>query len=266
MKVFISADIEGVSGTTTWNEATDSHPAYREFQEQMTREVIAACEGALEAGATEITIKDAHAGANNLIARELPPQTKLVRNWSGHPFCMVQELDETFDCAMFIGYHARAGAGGNPLSHTLSSSRVHQMFINDRATSEFYIHYLAAGLVKVPVVMLSGDETICREVQKTDPGIFIAPVKDAIGPSTINLHPDAAVSLIREKAQAAVSGCASIKPATVPEHSTLKIVFKEQTEAYKKSQYPGARLIEPYIVELTVDDYFEVLRALMFLV
>jgi len=176
MKVFISADIEGVSGTTTWSEASKSSAGYREFQRQMTREVAAACEGALAAGATDILIKDAHGDAGNLVHADLPRQVRLVRGWSGHPFAMVQELDDTFAAVMMVGYHARAGADGNPLAHTLSSRRVHRIFLNDRPASEFYFHYLAAGLVGVPVVMLSGDARICHEVNETDPAILTAAV------------------------------------------------------------------------------------------
>lgn len=266
MKVFISADIEGVSGTTTWDEARKSNAVYREFQQQMTREVAAACEGALAAGATDILVKDAHGDAGNIIHAHLPGEARLVRGWSGHPYAMVQELDQSFECALFIGYHARAGAGGNPLSHTLSSRNVHRIFLNDRPASEFFIHYLAAGLSGVPVVMLSGDETICAEVRDTDAMIRTAAVRDANGASTINLHPDVAAAMVRETAEAAVKARADISPAPVPAETTLRIVFKEQPQAFFKSQYPGATLDDAYTVTYRASDYFEILRALIFLV
>lgn len=266
MKVFISADIEGVSGTTTWDEASKSNAGYREFQQQMTREVAAACEGAIDAGATDILIKDAHGDAGNIIHAQLPQMSRLVRGWSGHPLAMVQELDESFDAVLMIGYHARAGAGGNPLSHTLSSRKVHRIFINDRPASEFYIHYLAAGTLGVPVVMLSGDHEICAEVSATDSAIQTAAVRSANGASTINLHPDTACELVRARAQTALAQAGTIAPASPPRGATLKIVFKDQPQAYFKSMYPGATLEDPYTVSLTAEDYFDILRALIFLV
>lgn len=72
MKIYISVDIEGVCGTTTWDEVTRGKAEYPEFQQQMTGEVLAACEGALAAGASEIVIKDAHDTACNIIAESLP--------------------------------------------------------------------------------------------------------------------------------------------------------------------------------------------------
>ena len=124
MKVYISADIEGVAGIAHWDEARKNHGDYAEFREQMTREVAAACRGARAAGATEILIKDAHASGRNLLHRQLPAGVRLIRGWSGHPLSMVQELDEGFAAVMMIGYHSPASSGANPLAHTMSSSRL----------------------------------------------------------------------------------------------------------------------------------------------
>jgi D-amino peptidase len=266
MKVYISADIEGVSGTTTFTEASRNEAVYDEFRDQMVLETAAACEGALAAGATEILVKDAHGGANNLIAAELPRPTQLIRGWSGHPFCMVQELDSTFDCVLFVGYHARAGAGGNPLSHTLSSAKLHRIFLNEQPASEFLIHHYAAATLGVPVVLLTGDETICAEVYDTDPNIYTVAVKDAQGAATINMHPLDAVETIRAVSEAAVRNASKISPGIVPEKTSLRLVYKDQKDAYRCSHYPGAFLVEPYTVEFQSKDYFEILRALVFLV
>ena len=266
MKVYISADIEGVSGTTTFTEASRNEAVYAEFRDQMVRETAAACEGALAAGATEILVKDAHGGANNLIAAELPRPTQLVRGWSGHPLCMIQELDTSFDCVLFVGYHARAGAGGNPLSHTLSSSKLHRIFLNELPASEFLIHYYAAAMIDVPVVLLTGDEMICSEVYDTDPNIYTVAVKDGRGASTINMHPLDAAETIRAVSETAVRNAHRISPGLVPEQINLRLVYKDQKVAYRCSQYPGAKLAEPYTVEFQAKNYNEILQALVFLV
>ncbi|NLM43404.1 MAG: amino acid amidase, partial [Clostridiales bacterium] len=59
MKVFISADMEGITPTIGWDECDIEKKFYSIYAEQMTREVVAACEGAINAGAEEIVIKDA---------------------------------------------------------------------------------------------------------------------------------------------------------------------------------------------------------------
>ena len=98
---FFSGDL----ASFVWDEATKTHADYAEFREQMTREAVAAIEGAQIAGATDILVKDAHSSGRNLITSMLPENVRLVRSWAGHPLCMVQELDESFDAVMMIGYH-----------------------------------------------------------------------------------------------------------------------------------------------------------------
>ena len=90
MKIYISADIEGITGIAHWDEATRDHPAYAEFQQRMTAETAAACEAALGSGAQAIVVKDAHGTGRNILAEQLPAPTQLIRGWSGHPYGMVQ--------------------------------------------------------------------------------------------------------------------------------------------------------------------------------
>ena len=49
-KLFISADIEGTAGIAHWDETEQGKMLYPHFARQMSREVAAACEGALSAG------------------------------------------------------------------------------------------------------------------------------------------------------------------------------------------------------------------------
>jgi D-amino peptidase len=85
MKVYISVDIEGVAGSTHWDETEKSHRDYPEFREQMTREAVAAIEGAEAAGATDIWVKDAHETGRNLIISMLPANVRLIRFMGGTP-------------------------------------------------------------------------------------------------------------------------------------------------------------------------------------
>ena len=128
LKVYISADMEGITGVTHWNEVDPEKPNYAQFQKRMTGEVVSACRGALDAGAKKIMVKDAHYTGRNILPEDLPEEVELIRGWSGHPYSMVQELDETFDALMMVGYHSRAGSGGNPLSHTMSSGKIERIF------------------------------------------------------------------------------------------------------------------------------------------
>lgn len=263
MKVFISADIEGVTGIAHWDEARKQNADYEEFREQMTREVAAACRGALAAGATEILVKDAHATGRNLLHRELPEEVEMVRGWSGHPLCMVQELDESFAAVMMVGYHSRASGGGNPLAHTLSG-RVHEMHLNGVPASEFLIHAYAASALGVPVVMVTGDANLGRHVHGIQEAVRFVAVSEGIGHSVRTRHPAVTVREIEETAREAVGGDRARALLEVPEAIELKVRYRDATDAYRAAQYPGARADGPMTVVLEPTSIREVQRALLF--
>ncbi len=262
MNVYISADIEGICGVTHWDETELDKPPSEAAVEQMTAEVAAACEGALEAGATEVWVKDAHDSARNIIAGRLPRGARLIRGWSGHPFLMMSELDSSFHSAMMIGYHSRAGAGGNPLAHTMSGQVV-GLKINGSLASEFRINAYTAGLCKVPVVFLSGDQGLCDEAVELFPNLHTLAVKQGVGNATVNLHPAEAVEQIRVGAARAVADAARCQ-VTLPEHFSVELQYRRHPQAYQASFYPGAKLVDPLTVSFDHADYFEVLRFIMF--
>ena len=165
MKVFISADIEGVTNVSHWEEADISKPESAVARQQMTAEVVAACEGALKAGATEIWVKDAHWTGRNIIAARLPHEVKLVRGWSNHPFMMMQELNDTFHAVLLVGYHSGAGHDTNPLAHTFNPD-LYSVQVNEKDASEFLLNAFTASLHRVPVVFVSGDKALCDEVSR----------------------------------------------------------------------------------------------------
>ena len=64
LRVFVSADMEGVAGVSTWSvQASAKGREFGKFRELMTQEVNAAIAGAFEAGATEIVVGDSHGDA-----------------------------------------------------------------------------------------------------------------------------------------------------------------------------------------------------------
>ncbi len=263
MRIYISADIEGITGTTHWDETERNKPDYGEFRDQMTAEIAAACEGALDAGATEVWVKDAHDSARNIIASKLPKSTKLVRGWSGHPFGMVEGLDDSFHALLLVGYHSRSGSSGNPLSHTLTE-KASRIKINDRFMSEFSLSLCSAALVGVPVAFVSGDEELCAEVLADNPNIKTVSVKHGIGDSTISLHPSVAIERIKSGVTDVLKGDVSACRVELPEYFMVEIQYRKHIDAYKASFYPNASLEDPHTIQFGTDDYFEVLRLLSF--
>lgn len=264
MKIYLSADIEGVTGVTHWDETNLEKGVFPAAQKQMTAEVVAACEGALQAGASEILIKDAHDSARNLLAEELPMQARLIRGWSEHPYMMMQEIDESFDAALMIGYHSRSGSGASPLAHTMSG-RLTYFKINELYASEFLLNAWTAASRGVPTVFLSGDQGLCDDAARIIPAMRSVAVKQGVGESTINIHPKLAVQRIQAEVKAALSGDLKACLPALPEHFHLELGYKDAGFAYRSSFYPGARLIADQVLAFDTTDFFDVLRVVLFL-
>ncbi len=263
MKVYISADIEGVAGIAHWDEAIKSKADYQEFREQMTLDVAAACEAALEAGATEILVKDAHASGRNIIAAKLPEKARVIRGWSGHPYAMLQELDASFDAVAMLGYHAAATGPSNPLSHT-NTLKYAKILLNGELASEFHLHSYVAATQGVPVVALSGDAGICAAAKAFNPSITAVETGIGIGDSSTGLHPHRARREIAAGVKRALQGDKAACRIALPARFEIEVWFKKHADAYSASFYPGARAIGSEAVGLASDDFFEIARMLRF--
>lgn len=264
MKVFISADIEGTAGITEPGEGNRDRPEYAEFREYMTDELVAACQGARAAGATEILVKDAHASARNLILSKLPEYVSIVRGWSGHPDLMMFGLDHGFDAALYTGYHDRAGADSNPLAHTLTG-RIQRILLNGAAASEFTLNALCAARYGVPSAFLSGDRGMCEAAAAFVPGIVTVATSEGFGPASRSISPARSVVAIRDGVEAALA--AGIKgglPANADAWE-LEIEFTNPVDAYRGSWFPGVEYVADRTLQFRATDFFEIQRAVRFI-
>src|SRR5450755_3075573 len=181
MKLYISADMEGVAGITAEEQTNPvGQPEYAYSCRLMTGEVRAACEGASAAGATSILVNDSHWNMRNIIHEELPPDVMLIRG-SMKPLSMNQGLDPTFGGAAFVGYHAPGGTQDAVLDHTYTDLTLYEVRINGIKCSEARINAAVAGAFGVPVVFLSGDQNACADAREFVPWAETVEVKRAIG-------------------------------------------------------------------------------------
>lgn len=261
MKVYISADIEGITGVSHWDETTLAS----RFLPQMTKEVSAACIGANEEGATEILVKDAHSSGRNIDPNGLPINTKIHRNWSMGPLSMMEGIDESFDCCLFIGYHSGAFVEGNPLAHTFSNSKFQYIKMNRKYMSEFELNMMIAHYYKVPVVFLSGDQALCNLAKEVQPMIETVAVMEGLGDSTISIHPELAILKIKDAVEVALKKDLTAVDMILPKIFKFEIQYKEAKLAYRASFYPGVQLMDPKTITYETQDYMEFLKMFMFI-
>lgn len=205
MKILIAVDMEGITGVTTWDQVTPGHGEYSRFRKLMTRDVNAAIRGATEAGADEIIVADGHWNGSNILVEELDSRARL-NTGSPSPFSMMQGINESVDGVLFIGYHARNGTANAILDHTWSSKTVANIWLNDILTGEYGLNASLAGHFGVPVIMVSGDQTACAQVNELLGDVEMAIVKQATGRFAAEcLTPEMSQELIYMSAARAVS-------------------------------------------------------------
>lgn len=265
MKVYLSVDIEGVTGIAHWDEATAGKPGHGEFRERMTAEVAAACEGALEAGAREIWVQDAHDTARNLLHERLPKETVLVRGWSGDSRMMIQELDSSFDALLLVGWHSSAATGGTPLEHSMALKLV-DLRLNGEPASELLLHGWAAAELGVPLVFLSGDEALCEQARRVYPDVETVAAHRGRGGSVIARHPRIVRDEIHAGCRRALATLAERRLPERPDGFELELRYRRGDEALKAANFPGAEAVGTHGVRLRRSSALELLQALIFLI
>jgi D-amino peptidase len=263
MRVYISVDMEGVAGVAHEDQTDPTEPRhageYNRFRRLMTNEANAAIAGALDAGAETVLVNDSHWLMRNLLAEELNPAAELL---SGGPkrLSMVEGIEAGFDAAMFIGYHARAGTRNATIDHTYTS-RVHEARINGQPVGELALNAAMAGIYRVPVALVSGDQAIAAEARALLGGeVETVVVKQAVGRfASRNLHPSVACDRIRQGAASALAR--KYTPFLFSPPIILAVDFEFTQMADMAELVPGSERTAGRTVEYTGEDYREVFRA-----
>lgn len=253
MKVFISADIEGVSGVVHQEHTMRDGREHDRAREWMTREVNAAIRGALDAGASEIVVNDSHGSMRNIILEDMLPEADLIIG-SPKKLSMMEGIDETFDAVLFLGYHAQMGENG-VLNHTFNSRVIKAIRINGVAYGELGINALIASHYHVPVVFASGCQWLGAEAKSVIPNIETAIVKHTITRhSARNLHPVRVETIIREKAYQGINKRETIKPFTVEAPYYVEVEFLDTGIADAADISPVVERINPLTIGFTSND------------
>lgn len=255
VKVFISVDMEGLAGVVTANDVNANGPDYGHFRAIMAAETNAAIDGAFRAGATDVLVRDSHGSKQNLLPGDVDPRARLLRGLSTGPKNMMEGIDSTFDAAVFIGYHAKAGTPGAILEHT-STGNVVDFSINGVSLPEGGYNALVAGLVGVPVVFVAGDRAVVEQIRGLIGPIEGFAVKEEIGDASLGLSPKAAQEGIRLGVEKAVRTRAQAKPWKMA--GPYAMVLKVKTE---RPLYRGAQRVREGEFTFSSPDLLEVLAA-----
>jgi D-amino peptidase len=264
MKILIAADMEGITGVVHWNQVDPSHTEYARFRRLMTGDVNAAVRGAFSGGATDVSVTDGHDSGRNILIEELDPRA-LLNSGSPSPLSMVHGVDQGVDGVLFVGYHGRIGSQHANLDHTWSDERVANLWINGRLYGESGLNGAVCGHFNVPVIMISGDQTVCAEARGFLGDLETAVVKQAIGRMSAECLPPSVTSpMIEGAAERAVRRLASQQapaPFRLPAPMIMIVEFVQSEMADRAMIMPGASRLEDRKVQYTAPDMLTVYFA-----
>ena len=238
MQVFIAVDLEGVAGYARWDNADRQRE-----RELITGDANAAVAGCFDAGATEVLVTEAHGNMRNILPELIDPRARFL---SGEPKLLnhMAGIDGSFDAAMLVGYHAKAGTLAAVMCHTYSFG-VFSLRFNGIEVGEIGTDAAIAGHFGVPVVLVAGDEAACVEARELIPGVGAVAVKKGVSRWAAEMLPlDSARHRIREGAAAGLKRRKRIKPFAIQPPVRVEITFTNPSFADALCDFPGAQRLD----------------------
>jgi D-amino peptidase len=250
-KVFISADMEGISGISGSDQLSAAGSEYGRSRKMMADDVNAAIRGARAAGATTIVVNDSHGSMRNLRLEDLDPDVRLI----SHSFKrsgMMEGLDETFDAVIFIGYHAKAGNPTGLFAHT-GSGVLRDVRVNGVSMGEGGLNATVAAWYGVPVVLVTGDDVAVKQVAEIATAAKTVAVKRAINPRAVELRPFREVHAeIVTAAREGVAGARKFSPQREASYR-VEVQFQDVSIPEVAENIPGMLRPAPDTIAFTQD-------------
>src|SRR5699024_6075820 len=142
------ADGEGISGIVHSSEMHQSGERHEELRRIMKKDVNDAIEGAIQGGAIEVVVNDAHWSMLDILYEKLDPRADLIRGANKKDSMMEQVSG--YDGALYIGLHAKVGHSHGVANETLIGPAMHEMRMNDVPVGELEMNAAIAGHYDVP--------------------------------------------------------------------------------------------------------------------
>ena len=260
MKVFISIDLEGVSGVCHLGQTEHGTDEWQAARQLMRGDLDAVLEGCLEGGADEVVVCDAHDRGDNLAAVGLPAGVSLVSG-GGMDLSMMAGLDASFDAVMMVGYHARAGTAGATLAHTyifgIAEAAVCGGPEDEVATGELGLNAALAGALGVPLVFACGDDKLGTEARALVPGVETVTVKEGLAWTGARLF-DPAQTRAELRAGARRVRRAAPPPAVDWNGRSLRVRFGRPDWCDNAAGCPGVTRLDGTTIEIAAPDWLGV--------
>ncbi len=255
VKVYMSVDMEGASGITSSKMCSPKEKDYTRGRKLLTGDVNAAVKGALDGGADEVLVNDSHGPMTNILVEDLEKGARLISG-SNKQLLQMAGIDESFDAAFFVAYHAREGSEAGVLNHTLMGSVVTEIRCNGKPVGETGINARMAGAFGVPLVLVTGDDKLAEEAGELIPEVETAVVKTGMDRHTADcLPPSQTEEMIRDAASRALKRQGEISPCVPDTPVTFDVTFKTTPSATMACLFPCVQRRDVKEIRVEDDDY-----------
>lgn len=245
MRVYIHTDIEGVAGWVFYanlqSQTMLNVKHTQRMNQLLTAEVVSACRAALDAGADDVYVNDAHGVGYNILFEQLPSQCQIIHGRQGFADVWLSGMNSETDALVCIGQHAMAGTPYSVCPHTLWHLE------NDTSwkLSETSMAAAMSGYHGVPLVCVSGDDKICAEIRNVIPNVEQAIVKWGIGAQNArSLVPCDSIELIYNSVKRGIERRDEIQPFKLNGPFSINLSNRNPAERLLKEDVTGNDLIE----------------------
>ena len=262
MKVYMSVDLEGITGLVGSYQMLPATGALPEARELLTGDVNAAIEGARKGGANEFWVNENHSG-RDLLLEKLDPEAEVLIG-KPKPMQTLEGIDSSFTCVFMIGIHAAAGTESAVLDHTWTTKCVQGLRVNGVRIGELGLNALLAAHYDVPIALVTGDQAVAKEAEELLGDVECAIVKIGLDRYTARCpHPSKARQVISEAAERAVKEINRFKPLKWEEPMRMEIDYANSVFATSASWIPTAERVGPRTVAFTTPNFYVGFRTFL---
>jgi len=231
-KVYIKADMEGVSGVVSPQQVRPGAPEYDYARRMLMHDLSAVLDGVFAAGCVEAVIYDAHMNGRNIDVDLVDSRAVVISGRPGLLNGYFYGHEDSVAPLFMVGCHARAGTPQALMPGTLGEDIV-TVKLNDAVLGEIGLEAALAGQYGVPLAFVSGDSATVHEAHELlGDDVQAVEVKKAISPTGGICLPTArTATLLREAAIRAVRQAANVPPLVFQSPATLEVVFKTAESA-----------------------------------
>jgi D-amino peptidase len=269
VRVHIISDMEGVAGVVHADQINAGRPMFEEARTLYTEEINAAVRGAKAGGAKEIVVMDCHGAGegfnfNSLIPEQLDPSCEFVvqDEWTSY----TGFLEEGCDAALFVGMHAMAGTADGVLNHTVSGTDWQNLYFNGTTVGETGINAALCGTWGCPVVLVTGDEAVCREGKELlGEGLTTVSVKQGLASTSARqLTPKRARELIEDGAKRALKDLKAVEPYDPGRPCEIRVEYKGTKTPRRLRHAPNVEQVDSRTIVSRAGDWWTAWKQFFF--